>query len=47
VSARKATTGSTREAEHVVFLLQQAPSPTRYNVILNWFGELNARVPAR
>ena len=35
------------DGEHFVFLLQQAPSLTRYNVVLNWFGELNARVPAR
>jgi len=35
------------DGEHFVFLLEQTPSPTRYNVILNWFGELNARVPAR
>ena len=35
------------DGEHFVFLLEQSPSPTRYNVVLNWFGELNARVPAR
>ena len=35
------------DGEHFVFLLQQMSSPTRYNVILNWFGELKARVPAK
>jgi Tol biopolymer transport system component len=35
------------DGEHFVLLLQQPASPTRYNVILNWFEELKARVPSK
>jgi eukaryotic-like serine/threonine-protein kinase len=35
------------DGEHFVFLLEQSSSPTHYNVVLNWFEELKARVPSK
>ena len=35
------------DGEHFLFLLDQSSSPNRYNVVLNWFEELKARVPVR
>jgi hypothetical protein len=32
------------DGEHFVFLLEQSSSLTRYNVVLNWFEELRARM---
>jgi serine/threonine-protein kinase len=30
------------DGEHFVFLLDKSPSPTRYNIVLNWFEEPSA-----
>jgi serine/threonine-protein kinase len=35
------------DGEHFVFLLELTSSPTRYNVILNWFESLKRLVPAK
>jgi hypothetical protein len=35
------------DGEHFVLLLEQSSSPTHYNVVLNWFAELRARVPSK
>ncbi len=35
------------DREPFVFLLEQSSSPTHYNVVLNWFEELRARVRSK
>jgi hypothetical protein len=35
------------DGEHFVFLLDQSSSRPHFNVILNWFEELKARVPTK
>jgi serine/threonine-protein kinase len=34
------------DGEHFVFVLQRSSSETPFNVVLNWFNELKARMPA-
>jgi hypothetical protein len=37
-----------RDGEHFVMLLSpQYPSPTHYNIVVNWFEELKQLVPTR